>query len=147
MLAWLKRNSAALSALGGLTAACAALVALFVIPYQIGQADLIQRDQTAREIYREFLNLTVQKPELAHADYCALKEASQITAYTAYVDYLLYTAEQMIDTSPTWKEPMARYLGNHLAYLCDDAGREMSAIRDMMAELGLQCTPANACQP
>jgi hypothetical protein len=44
-----------------------------VIPYQVAQADRIQRDQTAREIYREFLNLTVQKPDLANADYCTLE--------------------------------------------------------------------------
>lgn len=149
MLAWLKRNSAALSALGGLTAAVAALVALIVIPYQIGQADLIQRDQTAREIYREFLNLTVQKPELAHADYCSMKDANRITAYSAYVDYMLYTAEQMIDTSPTWKAPMARYLSDHLAYLCDETGKEgqASEIRELMSELGLQCITATACRP
>jgi len=65
---WLRRNTEPLAALGGIATAFAALSALVIIPYQVGQADLIQRDQTAREIYREFLNLTVQKPELAQAD-------------------------------------------------------------------------------
>lgn len=148
MLGWLKRNSDALSAFGGLATGVAALAALIIIPYQIGQADLIQRDQTAREIYREFLNLTVQKPELAHADYCSMKDANQITAYSAYVDYLVYTAEQMIDTSPSWKGPMARYLDDHLAYLCEiGKDGEASGVQDMMSELGLVCLPANACRP
>lgn len=35
--------------------AFAALTALAGIAYQVAQADRIQRDQTAREIYREFL--------------------------------------------------------------------------------------------
>ena len=67
MVDWLKRNSAALEAIGAIATAFAALVALMIVPYQIHQADRIQRDQTAREIYREFLNLSVQKPELAQA--------------------------------------------------------------------------------
>lgn len=115
---WLVRNAEPLQAVGALATAFAALTALIVISYQSSVADRIQHDQTAREIYREFLNLTVQKPELATADYCALKDPQQITAYSAYVDYLLYTAEQMVDTSPDWRAPMAGYLGDHLTYLC-----------------------------
>ena len=97
---WLTRNAEPLEAVGAIATAFAALTALVVIPYQVAQADRIQRDQTAREIYREFLSLTVQKPELANADYCAMKDPKEQTAYAAYVEYLLYTSEQMIDTSP-----------------------------------------------
>ena len=118
-----------------------------VIPYQVAQADRIQRDQTAREIYREFLNLTVQKPELATADCCALKETNQIAAYSAYVEYLLYTAEQMIDTSPEWKGPMASYLGGHMSYVCS-AGvwdAQSDSIKELVAELALTCEAQNHC--
>jgi hypothetical protein len=80
VLDWLRRNSEALEALGGIATAFAAVTALIVIPYQVTQSDRIQSDQTAREIYREFLNLTVQKPDLAHAKYCTLKDPTQITA-------------------------------------------------------------------
>ncbi|HRM75069.1 MAG TPA: hypothetical protein PLI13_10275, partial [Paracoccus sp. (in: a-proteobacteria)] len=66
MRGWLTRNSEALGAVGAIATAIAAVTAVIVIPYQVAQADRIQRDQTAREIYREFLNLTVQKPELAN---------------------------------------------------------------------------------
>ena len=107
---WLTRNSEALGAVGAIATAFAALTALVVIPYQIGQADLIQRDQTGREIYREFLNLTVQKPELANADYCAIRDETQRTAYSAYVEYMVYTAEQMVGISDDWRKPMAAYL-------------------------------------
>lgn len=141
---WLIRNAEPIQALGALATALAALTALVVIPYQVAQADRIQRDQTAREIYREFLNLTVQKPELASADFCTLKDANQTTAYAAYVDYLLYTAEQMIDTSPEWRGPMATYLDDHLAYLCSKAAQSPD-IQDLMAELAMECTPQNSC--
>ena len=132
MKAWLARNAEALEAVGAIATAFAALTALVVIPYQVAQADRIQRDQTAREIYREFLNLTVQKPELANADFCALTVPDQITAYSAYVEYLLYTAEQMVATSPDWRVPMAGYLKDHATYLCSpdvwDAQGDVAAL-------------------
>lgn len=147
MLAWLNRHSAALEALGGIATAFAALTALIVIPYQVAQSDRIQRDQTAREIYCEFLNLTVQKPELANADYCALKDANQTTACAAYVECLLYTAEQMIDTSPDWRAPMASYLKDHMPYLCSTGIRDAQSpdIRDLVAELALTCEAKHRC--
>jgi hypothetical protein len=148
VLDWLRKNSEALEALGGIATAFAALTALVVIPYQVAQSDRIQRDQTAREIYREFLNLTVQKPELARADYCALTDPNQITAYAAYVEYLLYTAEQMIDTSPDWRAPMASYLEDHMAYLCSEGiwDAQSPDIKDLVAELALTCQPESQCK-
>ena len=107
MLGWLGRNAEPLGAIGAIATAFAALSALIIIPVQIGEADRIQRDQTAREIYREFLNLTVQKPELAQADFCTMSDAKDIAAYGAYVEYALYTAEQMVASSPDWRAPMA----------------------------------------
>jgi hypothetical protein len=146
VLDWLRRNSEALEALGGIATAFAALTALIVIPYQVAQSDRIQRDQTAREIYREFLNLTVQKPDLANADYCALTDAGQKTAYTAYVEYLVYTAEQMVDTSPDWRGPMASYLEDHMAYLCGpDAGDQNGDMAALMADLALVCEAQTQC--
>lgn len=147
MREWLIRNSEPLQAVGAMATAFAALTALVVIPYQVAQADRIQRDQTAREIYREFLSLTVQKPELATADYCTLQDANQTTAYSAYVEYLLYTAEQMIDTSADWRAPMASYLEDHMAYLCSQAvwDAQSSDIKDLVAELALSCQPEHQC--
>lgn len=145
---WLTRNAEPLEAVGALATAFAALTALVVIPYQVAQADRIQRDQTAREIYREFLNLTVQKPDLANADYCTLKDPAQTTAYAAYVEYLLYTAEQMIDTSPDWRAPMASYLEDHMAYLCSEGiwDAQSPDIKDLVAELALRCKPESQCK-
>ena len=148
VLNWLKRHSEALEGLGGLATAFATVTALIVIPYQIGQSDRIQRDQTAREIYREFLNLTVQKPDLANADYCALKDTNQATAYTAYVEYLLYTSEQMIDSSPDWRAPMASYLEDHMAYLCSEGVWDAQSpdIKDLLTELALTCEAEQPCK-
>jgi uncharacterized protein YciU (UPF0263 family) len=145
---WLIRNSEALQAVGAMATAFAAVTAVIVIPYQVSQADRIQRDQTAREIYREFLNLTVQKPELANADFCAMTDANQTTAYAAYVEYLLYTSEQMIDTSSDWRTPMASYLEDHMAYLCSQGiwDAQSPDIKDLVAQLALSCKAENQCK-
>jgi hypothetical protein len=145
---WLTRNAEPLEAVGAIATAFAALTALVVIPYQVAQADRIQRDQTAREIYREFLNLTVQKPELANADYCTLNDPKDQTAYAAYVEYLLYTSEQMIDTSPDWRTPMASYMEDHMAYLCSEGiwDAQSPDIKDLVAELALTCKSENQCK-
>jgi hypothetical protein len=145
---WLTGNAEPLQAVGAIATAFAALTALVVIPYQVAQADRIQRDQTAREIYREFLNLTVQRPELATANYCALTAPREQTAYAAYVDYLLYAAEQMIDTSPDWRAPMAGYLKDHMAYLCAEGilDAQSPGIADLMADLALSCKAQPACR-
>lgn len=143
---WLRRNAEPLGAVGAIATAFAALSALIVIPYQIHQADRIQRDQTAREIYREFLNMTVQKPELAEGDFCAMTGAKDIAAYGAYVEYALYTAEQMAATSPEWRAPMAGYLEDHLPYLCAPDGLgAREGVGDVLDDLGLACTPEDRC--
>ena len=145
---WLTRNAEALEAVGAIATPFAALSELVVIPLQFAQADRVQHDQTAREIYREFLNLTVQKPDLASADYCALKGTTQATAYAAYVEYLLYTAEQMIDTSPDWRGQMASYIGDHMAYLCTEGSWSAQSpdIKELVAVLELSCKPEHQCK-
>lgn len=144
---WLRRNAEPLEAVGALVTAAAALVAIVVIPWQISEADRIGRDQTAREIYREFLNLTAQKPEVAAANYCALPDGPQAVAYTAYVEYLLYTTEQMIDTDPTWRGPMESYLSDHMPYLCtnEDWSSLSEDVYQIVLGLKAGCGQVTAC--
>lgn len=117
------------------------------IPLQIGSADLIQRDQTAREIYREFLNLTVQKPELTSGRYCAMEDETQRIAYEAYVDYLFYTAEQMIGSDPEWKTPMSSYFQDHLEFICsrENNGRFTQGVAAIAATFRSQCAQVQSC--
>jgi len=144
---WLGRNADKVQAVGAIATALAALVALIVIPLQISSADLIQRDQTAREIYREFLNLTVQKPELAAGHYCAMTDENQRVAYEAYVDYLFYTAEQMIESDPAWKGPMTTYFEDHLEFICsrENRGRYTQSVAEIASTLQSQCAKVQSC--
>lgn len=148
MWTWLRKNSEPLEGLAAAITAIAALIALIVIPWQIAAADRITRAQTAREIYREFVGLTVQKPELANADFCAIKDANTKTAYTAYMEYMLYTAEQVMDTNPEdWRGPMTAYLQDHMPFLCAFPGWDQHAesVAGIIAELRLGCAEVQSC--
>ncbi|MBL8572572.1 MAG: hypothetical protein JNM13_02730 [Hyphomicrobiaceae bacterium] len=147
MLDWLRRNAEMVGAVSGLVTAIATVVAVIVIPMQIAAADRIQRGQTAREIYREFLNMTIQKPELATVNWCAVSDARERVAYEAYVDYLLYTAEQAISTSRDWRGPMSEHLEDHMPFLCAraDWSHYSDDVADLVTDLRRQCPKKPAC--
>ena len=82
-LNWISRNHATLAGISAVITALAALAAVVFIPWQISQSDRIQREQAAREIYREFLNITMQRADLASAAFCALGSAKDRAGYEA----------------------------------------------------------------
>ena len=146
--AWFHRNAEPLQAVGGFLTAALALGALVVIPWQINQADRIQREQAARDIYREFLNISVQNPKLANADWCALADPDQKAAYEAYVEYLLYATEQLVGTDPDWAAPMSGWIEDHAAYVCskpDWSGYTPAVQALMTAFTARECAAVPKC--
>lgn len=115
---WFERHGALVQSLASVMAVLVAVAALVGVKMQIDAAARLQQEQSARDIYREYLNLSIGKPEFAEPNYCAIKGGAQETAYQNYVDYLLYTSEQMLAASPDWEAVMAEHLEPHSAYLC-----------------------------
>lgn len=75
-----------------------------------------------------------------------MTDPTQRTAYGAYVEYLLYTAEQMIASSPDWQAPMMGYMTDHTAYLCDPDGiAAQPGVTATLADMGVACTPQDRC--
>ena len=133
MMAWLKRNKDAVQALGTIVTALAALAALIGVKLQIDASALQQREQSAREIYREFLSLSISRPELAEPDYCAIRGSAGEAAYDSYLEYLLYTSEQLLSVSSDWEATFSDHLGAHREALCSrddwsDDTREVQAL-------------------
>jgi hypothetical protein len=124
MLNALNRNSGAIQALAALLTVLLAAGALLGVKLQIDSADRIQREQSARDIYREYLNLAVNKPEFSSPDYCALAATPQAPAYEHFVEYVLYTAEQAISVDESWNATFAATLEDHSQYICQIAGIE-----------------------
>ena len=71
-----------------------------------------------RDIYREFLNLSISKPEFASPNYCSIRGSPNEAAYEIYVEYLLYTAEQILQALPDWHDTMEQRLLPHRELLC-----------------------------
>lgn len=118
MMGWLDRHANAVGALSTLLTAIIALGALVAVKIQIDAADQIQKEQSAKEIFREYLNLSIQKPNLAAPDYCALRTSPELPAYQAFVEYLLYAGEQLIEMDADWSAAIDAELGAHTTYLC-----------------------------
>jgi hypothetical protein len=94
------------------------------------------RAQAARGIYREFLSISIQWPELRTADYCVLGDLAQRAAYESYVDYLLYTAEQVLELDPEdWESAIAARLLGHQPYLCTFQAADLATLTPAVAQL------------
>lgn len=118
---WAKRAgeiAPAIQALAAVLTVLLAIGALAGVKLQIDASARLQREQSARDIYREFLNLSINRPELSEPDYCALIDSPQASAYADYVDYFLYTSEQMLASDEDWMPSLVDRLELHRDYVC-----------------------------
>lgn len=119
MKAWFSRNAASIEAAAAAITACVAVVALIGVKVQLDAADNLQRSQSARDAYRSHLVLATTQPRFARPDDgCNLLAGDEAGAYVAFVDHLLYSAEQMLDTEPGWETTFTDALQPHSAYMC-----------------------------
>ena len=114
----ISKNAEAIQAIAGFLTFLVALGALIGIKFQLDGARILAQEQSARDIYREFLSLSIAQPQFSKPDYCAIVGTPQETAYENYVDYMLYTAEQNIDADLDWKPVFTEVFANHNQYLC-----------------------------
>lgn len=136
MAGWLERHAQAIQAAGTLVMSFAAVAAAVFVPLQIAANDRTSREQSAREIYREFLSISIQRPELANRDYCSLNGPVERAAYESYVDYLLYTAEQVMDLNASdWEPAISARLRSHQGYLCTFDAEDLDALTPAVAAL------------
>jgi hypothetical protein len=127
---WINRNGQALTAF-------ASMLALLGVLYQVHASEQAQRAQSARDIYREFVALTVNRPELALTVWSDTLPPERRAAYEAYVDYLLYASEQVIAVDAEWTGPMGGWLEDHAAFLCarDDMSAYTPAVQALIASV------------
>jgi hypothetical protein len=116
-MSWLARNSPQIEAAAALTA-LVAVAALIGVKWQLDKADRLSRLQSARDSYRGHLALAVSVPEMAQpADGCALLAGPRSAAYQAFVDHLLYSAEQSLSTESGRDDVFLDQLAWHQDYL------------------------------
>ncbi len=121
MKSWLESHAKALQALAAMVTMLAAVAALVGVKLQIDASAKQQREQSARDIYREYLNLSITRPELSNPDYCAIAGTANEGAYEDYVEYLLYTSEQVLSAMPDWESTLVARLSPHRELLCSES--------------------------
>jgi hypothetical protein len=147
MMRWLNANAGALQGAAAVATAVIALAALIGVKYQIDASARLAREQSARDIYREFLALSVQNPNLSDPQGCVA--AADATSYADYVDYLLYMAEQVLDADDGWQPAVDDLFRRHAPAICaiDDAGLYAPAVSRRIREFQSRgCAAAPACQ-
>jgi hypothetical protein len=134
MRKWLETRAKALQAMAAIVTMTAAVAALVGVKVQIDASARQQREQSARDIYREYLNLSISKPEFSNPDYCAFQGSANEGAYEDYVEYLLYTSEQVLAAMPDWEPTLSARLTPHKELLCGEAdwSEETPAVRVMI---------------
>jgi hypothetical protein len=134
MKAWLESYAMSLQAMGAIVTMIAAIAAIVGVKVQIDANARQQREQSAREIYREYLNLSIAKPEFSRPDYCAIEGTPAEAAYEDYVEYLLYTSEQVLQAMPDWEPTLSARLIPHRELLCSDTdwNGDVAEVQDMI---------------
>ena len=134
MRKWLETRAKALQALAAIVTIIAAVAALVGVKVQIDANARQQREQSARDIYREYLNLSISKSEFSNPVYCTIQGTANEGAYEDYVEYLLYTSEQVLTAMPDWEPTLSARLVPHKELLCSEAdwSEETPAVRGMI---------------
>lgn len=114
----LGENHQSVQASAAILAALLAIATIAGVKWQMDAAARLQKEQSARDIYREYLNISISRPEFAQPDYCALSESPQFAAYESYVAYLLYAGEQVLVLGDGWSGVMEGEMERHAGYLC-----------------------------
>lgn len=98
-----------------------AIFALVIAIWQIKVAESVQQEASAREAFKEYLKLAVDKPELADARLAATDGSETARSrYAWFVTYFLYSAEQIYESypdDPAWQHSLAEEICYHQRYL------------------------------
>jgi hypothetical protein len=149
-MSWLSRHAPSVEAVAATVTALVAVAALIGVKFQLDEADRLQKAQSAREAYRAHLALAATLPQFAQPDdACQLIQSDQAGAYSAFVDHLLYSAEQMLDVSDGWEETFLTQLAVHSDYICaadGPRGETKNTVRLISSFKNLSCPALTSCQ-
>ena len=108
-----------LSHISTIATALVAVLALVIAIWQIQAAANIQREASAREAFKEYLKIAIDKPDFANAQPASGVKGAK-SGYEWFVTYFLYSAEQIYATypdDPQWQKGLASEVCFHADYL------------------------------
>jgi hypothetical protein len=98
-----------------------ATLGLGIAMWQIQAAEKSQREASAREAFKEYLKLAIDKPEFADARLEVVsKTESGKSSYAWFVSYFMYSAEQIFQSfpnDPEWNRALSDQVCYHKVYL------------------------------
>lgn len=115
---WLQDYGVAIQSFTAVLTVLIALGALIGVKVQVDAAKKMQLEQSARDIYREYLSLSISQPQFSRPDYCNMVKKTEMASYENFVEYLIYTAEQNIKADANWLAVFEVELSKHSQYIC-----------------------------
>lgn len=96
-----------------------ALTAVFLAWRQLALNRANQRETTAKAIFREYLKLAVEHPELSGGNYEAVIRDGYLEQYEWFVGYFLWAVEDLFEFAPrevAWERNLQMLANYHSAY-------------------------------
>jgi hypothetical protein len=111
---------------GNIPLALAAL-GLCATAIQVHRNRTSQRENTAKSIYRDYLQMAVNDPLLADGDFQKITTSNGLEKYRWFVSYLLWACEEIIEFAPKdeiWDRDVRQQIGYHRQYLLSSEFKE-----------------------
>ncbi len=104
---------------GTALAALFALVGIAMVYVQIRGQRAIQREATAVNLFCQYLQLSMERPELVSPDHDALTRDGGLIRYELFVANMLYSFEEVLlaTRAKDWRDVVRGELTRHVAYL------------------------------
>lgn len=117
-MSWLQRNANAVQAVIAASTPILAILAIVGVYWQIDASRTQAEAASAREIYRELVSISMERPELTDPGRCPAFSERELIQYGGYMEYLLYTAEQVLNVTPEWGDVFQEHFENHADFMC-----------------------------
>jgi len=143
---WIFENAEKLGGIATVVATLVAISATLVAIWALRTARSSQSEATAKDIYRDYLKLAFDHPEIA-SDFDKdelLHNKEKYEKYQWFVAFLLTSCDEIVRISPddTWRRAILKDLEPHVWYLnsdfknYEDWGLYSSKLRDLAQKAG-----------
>jgi hypothetical protein len=135
-----------------MASAVVAVCALGAIYWQVQFNFKLSRENSVHEIYRAYLQMAVQHPQLAYpetAKSVAMMPREERARYGWFVSYLLYTCEQILGSfpnDPEWQRTCQEQFSYHASYLCTNVLKDEIANYDASMRAMIQTVAATVAE-
>ena len=100
-----------------------ALAGIALVYIQLREHRAIQREATAKGLFREYLREAIKRPELALPDLDDLRQQGRFIQYELFVANMLYALDEILQNtrSDDWREVVRGEITRHAEHLCSPA--------------------------